>query len=196
MLCCCSCCCCWSHKPTCKVWLKSGQEQLRYWWHWVCVVVVEGGGWWCKVIFVSNPTFELNWGWVGVVTIKNHVKQIVHADTQSSFTHGMVIINHGAKIGPQKMFSLHYCFENHIEGLHCFDLSWPKPPMLQHLLILPSSNFNFKLEDCFILHFSSHTPNHPPKKVVLGSNFYLNPSLKLNLDFNPNLNPKPNLNLN
>ena len=38
--CCCSChCCnCWSHKPTFKVWLKSEQEQLRYWWYWVCVV--------------------------------------------------------------------------------------------------------------------------------------------------------------
>ena len=37
---CCYYCCCWSHKPTIKVWFKSGQEQLRYWWHWVCV----GGG--------------------------------------------------------------------------------------------------------------------------------------------------------
>ena len=69
--CCCSCCCCycscWSYKPTFKVWLKSGEEQLRYWWHWVCVV--GGGDGWSKVIFVSHPTFELSWGWVGVVTI-------------------------------------------------------------------------------------------------------------------------------
>ena len=28
-----------------------------------------GGGGWIKVIFVSHPTFELSWGWVGVVTI-------------------------------------------------------------------------------------------------------------------------------
>ena len=47
------CCCCWFHKPTFQVWLKLGQEQLRYWWHWVC----GGGGgwwwwWWCKVIFM------------------------------------------------------------------------------------------------------------------------------------------------
>ena len=27
-----------------------------------------GGGWWIKVIFMSHPTFELSWGWVGVVT--------------------------------------------------------------------------------------------------------------------------------
>ena len=67
--CCCSCCscccclygCCWSHKPTFQVWLNSGQEQLRYWWYWVC----GGGGWWWVV---SHPTFELSWGWVGVVT--------------------------------------------------------------------------------------------------------------------------------
>ena len=39
LCCCCLYGCCWSHKPTFKVWLKSGQEQLRYWWHWVC-----GGG--------------------------------------------------------------------------------------------------------------------------------------------------------
>ena len=33
------------------------------------VVVVSGWWlWWCKVIFMSNPTFELSWGWVGVVT--------------------------------------------------------------------------------------------------------------------------------
>ena len=69
----CFCCCYWSTKPTFKVWLKFGQEPLRYWWHWVC----GGGGccwwwwwwwWWCKVIFVSNQTFELSYGWVGVVT--------------------------------------------------------------------------------------------------------------------------------
>ena len=32
-----------------------------------------GGGWWwwwIKVNFVSNPTFELSWGRVGVVTIR------------------------------------------------------------------------------------------------------------------------------
>ena len=50
--CCCCYCCCLSQKPSFKVWLKSCQEQLRYWWHWVC----GGGGWWCKVIFMSNPT--------------------------------------------------------------------------------------------------------------------------------------------
>ena len=35
---------------------------------WWCV----GGWWWwwSKVIFMSNPTFELSWGWVGVVTKK------------------------------------------------------------------------------------------------------------------------------
>ena len=35
---------------------------------WVVVVGGVGGWWWSKVIFVSNPTFELSWGWVGVVT--------------------------------------------------------------------------------------------------------------------------------
>ena len=63
--CCCCYCCCWSHKPSFQVWLKLGQEQLRYRWHWVC----GDGGWWCKVIFVSSPTFELSCGRVGVVTI-------------------------------------------------------------------------------------------------------------------------------
>ena len=65
---CCYCCCyycSWSQKPTFKVWLKLVQEQRRYCRHWVC-----GGGGWIKVIFMSNPTFELSWGWVGVVTIK------------------------------------------------------------------------------------------------------------------------------
>ena len=33
---CCFCYCCWFHKPTYKVWLILSQEQLRYWWHWVC----------------------------------------------------------------------------------------------------------------------------------------------------------------
>ena len=58
--CCCCYCCCWSHKPTFKVGSKSEQEQLRYWWHWVCVVVC--GGWgcgWSKVIFLSNQL--LSW---------------------------------------------------------------------------------------------------------------------------------------
>ena len=61
--CCCFCCfwfyCCYCscsfHKPTCKVWLKSGQEQLRYWWHWVCVV--DGGG----VKSFSCQTQLLSW---------------------------------------------------------------------------------------------------------------------------------------
>ena len=44
-------CCCRSQKLTFKVWLKSGQEQLRYWWHWVWG---GGGWWWSKVIFMSN----------------------------------------------------------------------------------------------------------------------------------------------
>ena len=55
---------------------------------------------------------------------------------------------------------------------------------------MPSSNFNFKLEDFFILSFSSHPPppiTHP-EKVVLSSTFCLN--------FNPNLNPNLKLNLN
>ena len=62
--CCCSYCCCWSQKPTFKVWLKSAQEQPRYCWRWV----PDGGGGWCKVIFASNPTFELSCGWVWVGT--------------------------------------------------------------------------------------------------------------------------------
>ena len=62
--CCCSCSCCcfyycyWSHKPTFKVWLKSGQEQLRYWWHWVC----GGGGpksFSCKTQLLSWVVVEL-----------------------------------------------------------------------------------------------------------------------------------------
>ena len=32
---------------------------------------IGGGGGWIRVIFVSHPTFELSWGWVGVVTIQN-----------------------------------------------------------------------------------------------------------------------------
>ena len=55
-----------SQKPIFKVWFKWGQEQLRseilmtlsFWW------------WWCKVIFMSNLTFESSWGWVGVVIIE------------------------------------------------------------------------------------------------------------------------------
>ena len=36
-----------------------------------CLSLCGGWWWWCKVIFRSNPTFELSCGWVGVVTIKN-----------------------------------------------------------------------------------------------------------------------------
>ena len=72
---CCSCYCCyccfWSHKPTFKVWLKLGQEQLRYWWHWVSV----GGGGWTKVIFMSHPNFwvelRLSWGCDNINTFLN-----------------------------------------------------------------------------------------------------------------------------
>ena len=64
-------CCCWFQKPTFKVWLKLGQEKLRYWWHWVWCEWWR----WCKVIFVSNPTFELICGWVGVVTMKKEALQ-------------------------------------------------------------------------------------------------------------------------
>ena len=45
-------------------------EQLRYGGQWVCVV-----GGWCKVIFVSNPTFELSLGWVGFVTKRSKKKE-------------------------------------------------------------------------------------------------------------------------
>ena len=34
----------------------------------LCGWVGGGGWWWIKVIFMSNPTFELSWGWVVVVT--------------------------------------------------------------------------------------------------------------------------------
>ena len=38
-----------------------------------------GGGWWIKVIFMSHPTFELSWGWVGVVTIfRMHVSKAIN----------------------------------------------------------------------------------------------------------------------
>ena len=46
-----------SYKATFKVSSKSDQLQPRYCQHWVC------GGWWCTVIFMSNPTFVLL-GWV------------------------------------------------------------------------------------------------------------------------------------
>ena len=39
------------------------------------------GGWWSNVIFMSNTTFELSWGWVGVVTIYIwHLPTQVHYD--------------------------------------------------------------------------------------------------------------------
>ena len=53
--CFCSCCSCWSKKPPFKVWD-------------IADVAGGGGRWWRKVIFVSNPTFELSCGWVGGVT--------------------------------------------------------------------------------------------------------------------------------
>ena len=39
----CCCCYCWSQKPTIKVWLLLGQEQLRYCWCWVCYVELRCG---------------------------------------------------------------------------------------------------------------------------------------------------------
>ena len=55
--------------PTNLPWLKSVQKQLRYWWYWVCVVGGDGSGGCSKPIFMSNPTFEFCWGWVGMVTL-------------------------------------------------------------------------------------------------------------------------------
>ena len=57
----CCCCYCWSNKPSFNVWLKSGQEQLRYWWHWVC----GGGG--LKSFSYQTQLFS----WVGAVTKYN-----------------------------------------------------------------------------------------------------------------------------
>ena len=44
--------------------LKFGLNQVKKSWdiYDIEFAVVVGGGW-CKVIFVSNPTFELSWGW-------------------------------------------------------------------------------------------------------------------------------------
>ena len=63
--CCCSCCCsccCLCQKATFKGWLKLDQEQLKYCWRWVYGGWL-GGGWWCKVIFMSTSNLDLL-GWV------------------------------------------------------------------------------------------------------------------------------------
>ena len=52
--CCCYCCCC-------LVKIGSRTAEILRWW-------------WCKVIFMSNPTFELSRGWVWVVTIGFQIK--------------------------------------------------------------------------------------------------------------------------
>ena len=53
---------------------KSGKNRVGNSWDIADVEFpVVGGGWWCKVIFVSHPTFELSWGWVGVVTILHDI---------------------------------------------------------------------------------------------------------------------------
>ena len=76
---CCSCCCCLygcmvAVDPT-NLPSKFGLNQVRNSWdiddiEFVVVVVGDGGGgWWSRAIFVSQPTFGLSWGWVGVVTI-------------------------------------------------------------------------------------------------------------------------------
>ena len=48
--------------------LNVGQNQISNCRDIADIEFVVGGGW-CKVIFVSNPTVELSWGWVGVLTI-------------------------------------------------------------------------------------------------------------------------------
>ena len=65
--CCCCCCCsccfyycgCWTQTPTFKV----GKNRVRNIWDIAKFEFAVGGGWWCKVIFVSNPTFAML-GWV------------------------------------------------------------------------------------------------------------------------------------
>ena len=53
--------------------LRFGLNRVRNSWDFNDIeFVVMVGGWWFKVIFVSNPTFELSCGWVGVVTILLH----------------------------------------------------------------------------------------------------------------------------
>ena len=54
-----------------EIWSVTGEILLTL---SLCGWVVGGGGggWWIKVIFMSHPTFELSWGWVGVVTIVDY----------------------------------------------------------------------------------------------------------------------------
>ena len=70
--CCCYCCCrCCSCSCCCIIvvvdptspLLKFGQNQVRNSWdiNDIEFVVVVGDGWWNKVVFVSNLTFELSW---------------------------------------------------------------------------------------------------------------------------------------
>ena len=70
----CCCCYCWSNKPSFNVWLKSGQEQLRYWWHWVC----GGGGlksFSCQTQLFSWVAVELGL-WQNTTKIHDHWKSV------------------------------------------------------------------------------------------------------------------------
>ena len=51
------------------------------------------GVWWFKVIFMSSPTFELSWSWVGVVTTTNkrkNNKRIVSTASNTSNSEGIL----------------------------------------------------------------------------------------------------------
>ena len=48
--------------------LKFNQNRVRNSWD-IDDIEFVWWWWWNKVIFLSNPTFELSWGWVGAVTV-------------------------------------------------------------------------------------------------------------------------------
>ena len=70
--CCCycyyCCCCCWFCCVVVVVvnpknlFLKFGQNWVRNSWDIADIDFLVVHGWWTRIIFMSNPTFELSWG--------------------------------------------------------------------------------------------------------------------------------------
>ena len=70
------------------------------------------GGWWIKVIFGSHPTFELSWGWVGVVTKKelkwiNITWQSLYQSAGGGLPQALAHIGVREKVQVEKVFLVH-----------------------------------------------------------------------------------------
>ena len=117
--CCCCCCCycfCWSQKTTCKVWLKLGREQLRYFWLWVPGV---GGG---VKSFSCQTQLRLNFvglglGW-GFDNIRK--KEMENNYFVNSLGWDIYIINNGV---PENG----YCNKFYFFYLKKFEWTWIEP---------------------------------------------------------------------